>query len=109
MRSDASKAEKVLLGNPDRYGAGTKKLLQKDCDWKSLEGIANSHLECSHHQHIKSRARTCIVSRKMGNKVDIRVGSIHSVKGETHTGTLVMETFWYGDSLEALLPWLFGG
>jgi DNA helicase II / ATP-dependent DNA helicase PcrA len=45
---------------------------------------------------------------KDGKAVDIRVGSIHSVKGETHTGTLVMETFWYGHSLEALLPWLSG-
>ena len=36
------------------------------------------------------------------------MGSIHSVKGETHTGTFVMETFWYAHSLEALRPWLSG-
>ena len=28
-------------------------------------------------------------------KVQIRAGSIHSVKGETHTATLVLETYWY--------------
>jgi DNA helicase-2/ATP-dependent DNA helicase PcrA len=43
-----------------------------------------------------------------GKQVSIRVGSIHSVKGETHTATLVMETFWYEHNLEALLPWLSG-
>lgn len=40
--------------------------------------------------------------------VAIRVGSIHSVKGETHTATLVLETYWYDYNLEDLLPWLTG-
>lgn len=39
-------------------------------------------------------------------KVQIRVGSIHSVKGETHTATLVMETFYHGHHLKTLKPWL---
>ncbi len=41
-------------------------------------------------------------------RVRIRVGSIHSVKGETHTATLVLETFWKVHNLAALLPWLGG-
>jgi len=45
-------------------------------------------------------------------KVLIRVGSIHSVKGQTHTATLVLETFWMDKkgrhNLELLLPWLDG-
>jgi hypothetical protein len=41
-------------------------------------------------------------------KVNIRVGSIHSIKGETHNATLVLETFWYSHNLESLLPWLDG-
>ena len=40
--------------------------------------------------------------------VAIRVGSIHSAKGETHTATLVLETYWYTHNLESLLPWLAG-
>ena len=44
--------------------------------------------------------------------VSIRVGSIHSAKGETHTATLVLETYWQGRNdkcnLEYLLPWLIG-
>jgi len=46
--------------------------------------------------------------KRDGKQVSIRVGSIHSVKGETHTATLVMETFWQKHNLAALLPWLSG-
>ena len=40
--------------------------------------------------------------------VDIRVGSIHSVKGETHTGTLVLDTFFRAHHLKVLKGWLTG-
>lgn len=36
----------------------------------------------------------------------IRLGSIHSVKGETHTGVLVLETFWNGYYHGKLKRWL---
>ncbi len=41
-----------------------------------------------------------------GKTVCIRVGSIHSVKGETHTATLVLETFWNDHNMESLLGWV---
>jgi hypothetical protein len=41
-------------------------------------------------------------------KVDIRVGSIHSIKGETHTATLVLDTFYYAHNLVQLKPWICG-
>jgi hypothetical protein len=41
-------------------------------------------------------------------KVQIRVGSIHSVKGETHTATLVLDTFFHAHHLTSLKPWLVG-
>lgn len=41
-------------------------------------------------------------------KVDIHVGSVHSVKGETHTATLVLETFWNKHNLAALGDWIRG-
>ena len=40
--------------------------------------------------------------------VHIRLGSIHSVKGETHTATLVLEFYYYDHHLSQLKPWLFG-
>lgn len=41
-----------------------------------------------------------------GKEVSISVGSIHSVKGETHTATLVLETFWHNHNLESILEWV---
>jgi hypothetical protein len=55
--------------------------------------------------------------RKRGNlfhfppddpKVSVRLGSIHSVKGETHTATLVLESFNKAHHLKKLIPWLVG-
>ena len=41
-------------------------------------------------------------------EVKIQIGSIHSVKGETHTATLVMETFYRAHHLRTLKGWLVG-
>lgn len=40
--------------------------------------------------------------------VSVRVGSIHSVKGETHTATLVLETFYRAHHLKTLKGWIIG-
>lgn len=41
-------------------------------------------------------------------KVHIRLGSIHAVKGETHTATLVLDSFFHDHHLLQLKPWLLG-
>ncbi len=41
-------------------------------------------------------------------KVHIRLGSIHSVKGETHTATLVLDSYFHDHHLVQLKPWLLG-
>lgn len=43
-----------------------------------------------------------------GKSIKIHLGSIHSVKGQTHLATLVVETFWYQFNLKALIPCLYG-
>lgn len=40
--------------------------------------------------------------------VDIKLGSIHSVKGQTHLATLVLSTYWHEHSSEQILDWLLG-
>lgn len=40
--------------------------------------------------------------------VKVRLGSIHSVKGETHTASLVLDTFYHAHHLSELKPWLLG-
>lgn len=41
-------------------------------------------------------------------KVVVRLGSIHSVKGETHVATLVLDSYYYKHHLVELKPWLLG-
>lgn len=41
-------------------------------------------------------------------KVHVRLGSIHSVKGETHTATLVLDSFFHKHHLSELKPWILG-
>lgn len=40
--------------------------------------------------------------------VEIELRTVHAVKGQTHTSTLVLESFWYKHNLESILPWLTG-
>ena len=48
------------------------------------------------------------VSNGNGN-IDIRLGSIHSVKGQTHLATLLLSTNWHRQhSAIQIMPWLLG-
>jgi len=40
--------------------------------------------------------------------IDIRLGSIHSVKGQTHLATLLLNTYWHQHSAQRIMPWLLG-
>ncbi|CAG8866160.1 hypothetical protein [Pseudomonas fluorescens] len=42
------------------------------------------------------------------NPVDVQLASMHSVKGKTHSATLIVETFSGQCFLEMMLPWLEG-
>lgn len=41
-------------------------------------------------------------------QLDIRLGSIHSIKGQTHLATMVLNTYWHAHSSKQMLPWLLG-
>jgi DNA helicase-2/ATP-dependent DNA helicase PcrA len=43
-----------------------------------------------------------------GRSVDIRLGSVHSMKGQTHLATLLLNTYVRGHSAKRMLPWLLG-
>ena len=43
-----------------------------------------------------------------GGFIDISLGSIHSVKGQTHLATLLLSTYWYSHSAKEMKPWLLG-
>lgn len=40
--------------------------------------------------------------------IDIRLGSIHSMKGQTHLATLLLSTYWHHHSAKRMMPWLMG-
>lgn len=40
--------------------------------------------------------------------INIKLSSIHAAKGQTHTATLVLETFSYDHFLDSLMPWILG-
>jgi DNA helicase-2/ATP-dependent DNA helicase PcrA len=40
--------------------------------------------------------------------VEIRLGSIHSVKGQTHLASLVLSTYWHDHSSHRMMPWTNG-
>lgn len=61
--------------------------------------------EDSSSNHIGTRNNTYTVEND-GRKVNIKLGSIHSVKGETHTATLVLDTFNYSHHLKIIFPWI---
>lgn len=48
------------------------------------------------------------VSDGAGRSVDVRLGSVHSMKGQTHLATMLLSTYWNGHSAKKMLPWLLG-
>jgi hypothetical protein len=60
-------------------------------------------------QESKGRAMPNSYRFSQGKRfVDIEVGTIHGAKGQTHTATLVLETFSWAHDLEDVTPWLLG-
>lgn len=56
----------------------------------------------------KGKLNNVLTDATQDPAVKVRVGSIHSVKGETHTATLVLETFYRAHHLKQLKSWLLG-
>lgn len=73
------------------------------CQW-SADFAGPSHYDGSPTGTTPNRYRFTMGTRF----VDIDVGTIHSAKGQTHTATLVVETFFKKHDLTDLLDWLVG-
>lgn len=54
-----------------------------------------------------SVANVCRVETDDG-VIGIRLGSIHSVKGQTHLASLVLSTYWHDHSSHRMMPWTSG-
>jgi len=69
--------------------------------WTELD---NTSLELG----AKSTLRNVYSHERDGRRVNIELGSIHSVKGETHSAVLVLETHQWSHDLDKVLPYLAG-
>lgn len=83
-------------------GAPSGKEAEGFLSWADVAAAPGSLTPASQHRDNVYR------HSRDGKGVAIRVGSIHSAKGETHTATLVLETFYHGHNLKLLKPWLVG-
>lgn len=74
------------------------------------EIISNDYLEWVEHLQEEKDEKSINVYKheKDGKYIEINLGSIHSVKGQTHFATLVLDTYWYTCNLPDIIEWLTG-
>lgn len=108
-KGDLSKAEwdahgrQLAISIASTITGNTLSLSHAFLAWPEFTGNADQH-----QGDVASRTDNIFSYPEHEPKVHIRLGSIHSVKGETHTATLVLESFYYKHHLLELKPWLIG-
>lgn len=77
---------------------------------KWLDALSNIAGAIGGAPAVSGEAKAFLKWPVLENKINRRSrhsnATIHSVKGETHTATLVMETYFRGHHLASLMPWL---
>lgn len=90
------------------YRPRIERIISTVCGLERLGESANEYMEWPQpNQDTDLSARNNTIF-SLNDEIKIKVGSIHSVKGETHTATLVLDTFYHGSHFKALKPWLLG-
>ncbi|MBC1796185.1 UvrD-helicase domain-containing protein [Listeria booriae] len=72
-------------------------------DWRvnSVVNMGVNHSESSAHNTFR-------YTNENDRSLDVKLGSIHSVKGQTHLSTLVLETFSHKHNLVSIIPFISG-
>ncbi len=84
-------------------GGGWSDEAERFCKWSS--GVRATALE----RTASLDARPNRYQYRDGDRaVSVDLGTIHGAKGQTHTATLVLETYFRRHDLSDLLPWLLG-
>ena len=96
-RSVVQKIAETLAGAPCVNGLALAFLTWKDGPAPAAAPVAPA-----------PRRENFVCYSRDNKEVTIHLGSIHSVKGETHTATLALETFWYAHNLSSIRDWLLG-
>ena len=84
-------------------GAAWNADAEEFCEWSAEDAGQTSSQAAA-----GAKAPNCYRYDQNGRFVDIDVGTIHSAKGQTHTATLVLETYFKKHDLEDLLQWICG-
>ena len=103
---------------------GVQKLNSKECSFDVLKEKLQIVLNKFGHTLDEQKLKNIIKAHKLdivyktdknqyrysngGIEFDIHISTIHKTKGETHTATLVLETYYYDYDLRKLLPLLKG-
>jgi hypothetical protein len=96
----AEKIRKIAEGISGATLSGTE--VEEFLSWKQCLPAPNTQSQ------VTNKRNNLYHFTKDRKELAIRLGSIHSVKGEDHAATLVLETFWHKNNLEKLLSWLIG-
>jgi DNA helicase II / ATP-dependent DNA helicase PcrA len=99
-----SKWQKVICGIASKI-CGVE---LKGADVESFLSWGEAPVNSNGMPAAKGRNDNVYTHRRQNREVAIKLGSIHSVKGQTHTATLVLETAWYGYNLQTIKTWLSG-
>jgi len=75
------------------------------CRWSASSIL---EVQASDQKANGSAASNCFHYSQGEHFVDVQVGTIHGAKGQTHTATLVVETFYKKRDMKDLLPWICG-
>lgn len=94
------------------YRPRIERIISTVCGIECLGKAANDYMEWPQTNQATRALASLSTENKtvfvLNDELKIKVGSIHSVKGETHTATLVLDTFYHGSHFKALKPWLLG-
>ena len=104
-----------ILPTQFRWEAVYRDLFEAVARWLSASDAPNAAVseflawhEIGNVNAAKVKRNNVFMDATQEPAIKVRVGSIHSVKGETHTATLVLDTFYYKHHLKELKPWLLG-
>jgi len=78
---------------------------QEFCRWSASSIL---EVQATDQKPKNGAASNCFRYSQGERFVDVQVGTIHSAKGQTHTATLVVETYFKMHDMEDLLPWISG-
>jgi len=104
-------ATQSIKNKNDWYGI-TERIINIANDIFLLSVKKDSFLQWRNDTNTKSSAKHLnsytYYDAEKNRALTLHFGSIHSVKGQTHLSTLVVETYWHEPNMKSILPYICG-